>query len=216
MTRWLVYACRTDYAVDVAGIVARSGGTVAAYVDNLGDRSPHADGLAPLVPHDDLDGALTALPAVVPLITPRHRVAVVEQARALGLTSFPPLVDPTSVVTDPDAVDEGATVNAGAVLAARVRVGAFACVNRSASVGHHSVLEPFTTLGPGALLAGRVRVRRGAFLGAGSVCTPGVTIGENAVVGAGALVLRDVPPGVVVVGNPARVVREAPLGYGAD
>jgi acetyltransferase-like isoleucine patch superfamily enzyme len=50
-------------------------------------------------------------------------------------------------------------------------------------------------------------IRRGASIGAGAVVLPGVTIGEGAMVGAGAVVVDDVEPGVVVVGNPARVVR---------
>jgi maltose O-acetyltransferase len=48
------------------------------------------------------------------------------------------------------------------------------------------------------------------WLGGGVVVLPGVTIGADTVVGAGAVVTRDLPPGVVAVGNPARVVREVP------
>jgi acetyltransferase-like isoleucine patch superfamily enzyme len=51
-------------------------------------------------------------------------------------------------------------------------------------------------------------VRRGARIGAGAVLCPGVEIGEEAFVGAGAVVVKDVPPRVVVVGNPARILRE--------
>ncbi len=50
-------------------------------------------------------------------------------------------------------------------------------------------------------------IRRGASIGAGAVILPGVTVGERAMVGAGAVVTRDVPADVVVVGNPARVLR---------
>ncbi|WP_328742593.1 hypothetical protein [Flavimobilis rhizosphaerae] len=46
------------------------------------------------------------------------------------------------------------------------------------------------------------------WLGGGVVVCPGVTIGENTVVGAGSVVTRDLPAGVLAVGNPARVVRE--------
>jgi acetyltransferase-like isoleucine patch superfamily enzyme len=51
-------------------------------------------------------------------------------------------------------------------------------------------------------------IRRGARVGGGAVLCPGVEIGEEAFVGAGAVVVRDVPPRVVVVGNPARVLRD--------
>lgn len=50
-------------------------------------------------------------------------------------------------------------------------------------------------------------LKRGASIGASAVILPGVTIGERAMVGAGAVVTRDVPPATVVVGNPARVIR---------
>lgn len=52
-----------------------------------------------------------------------------------------------------------------------------------------------------------VRVRSGAWLGAGCVVLPGVTVGEGSVVGAGSVVTRDVPAGVVAAGNPCRVLR---------
>jgi acetyltransferase-like isoleucine patch superfamily enzyme len=51
-------------------------------------------------------------------------------------------------------------------------------------------------------------IGRGASIGAGAIFLPGVSVGEGAMVGAGAVVTKDVPPFTVVVGNPARVVRE--------
>lgn len=53
-----------------------------------------------------------------------------------------------------------------------------------------------------------VRIARGAWVGAASVLLPGVTIGENAVVGAGSVVTRDVPAFTVAAGNPAKVLKD--------
>lgn len=53
-----------------------------------------------------------------------------------------------------------------------------------------------------------VRICRKAWIGAGSTILPGVTVGENAVVGAGSVVTRDVEPNTIVAGNPARLIRE--------
>ena len=53
-------------------------------------------------------------------------------------------------------------------------------------------------------------IRRGARVGGGAILCPGIEVGEEAFVGAGAVVTRDVPPRTVVVGNPARVLRDVP------
>lgn len=199
-------------------MIWRRGEEVALLVDNLesgGDPAASGDDIpAPVLRPAELTPAQLELSAAVPLITPGHRYAVEAEARALGLTDFPALVDRTATVARTTAVGEGSVVNAGAVLGAATSVGRFAHVNRSASVGHHNVIEDYATLGPGCLLAGQVRIGRGAFVGAGAICAPEVGIGPDAIVGAGAVVVRDVPAEAVVVGNPARVLREGGGGYG--
>lgn len=57
--------------------------------------------------------------------------------------------------------------------------------------------------------SGPVTLRRGCWVGAKATILPGVTIGENAVVGAGSVVTHDVPPATVVAGNPARAIHRA-------
>lgn len=56
-----------------------------------------------------------------------------------------------------------------------------------------------------------VRIGHRAWIGSGAILLPGVTVGDDAIVGAGAVVTRDVPPGAVAAGNPARVIRQLPL-----
>lgn len=53
-----------------------------------------------------------------------------------------------------------------------------------------------------------VHIGKNCWLGAGVIVMPGVTIGDNTVIGAGSIVTRDIPSGVVAVGNPCRVMRE--------
>lgn len=59
-----------------------------------------------------------------------------------------------------------------------------------------------------ALIPSPVHIKRNAWIGAGATILPGVTVGENAIVAAGAVVSRDVPPNAVVAGIPAKVVKE--------
>ena len=72
---------------------------------------------------------------------------------------------------------------------------------------------PLRALYPGS--AAPVRIGDGAWLCVGAIVLPGVAIGRNAVVAAGAVVSRDVPPGMLVAGVPARVVKDLGLGDAA-
>ncbi len=69
------------------------------------------------------------------------------------------------------------------------------------SENHPTDPEQRKTMVPGA-----VRIKRNAWIGAGATILPGVTVGEHAVVGAGAVVVRDVPPRTVVGGVPAKEI----------
>jgi acetyltransferase-like isoleucine patch superfamily enzyme len=60
------------------------------------------------------------------------------------------------------------------------------------------------------LPANPIRIRKGCWIGANAVVLPGVEIGPNSVIGAGAVVTKDVPPNVIVAGIPASVIREKP------
>jgi sugar O-acyltransferase (sialic acid O-acetyltransferase NeuD family) len=213
VTRWLLFACRTSYAAEVAEIIWRTDGVIAGLVDNLPD-GPRESSLGPVCAPAALDDDLRALPTVVPLLTPGHRYVVEAEARRCGIGRFPPLVDATAVVARTATLGEGSVVNAATVVGANTSIGRFVHVNRSASLAHDNDIDEYASIGPGCVLAGGVRIARGAFLGAGAVCAPDVTVGANAVVGAGAVVVRNVPEGAVVFGNPARVMSERGAGYG--
>lgn len=214
MNSWILYACRTAYASEVAEIIWRSGGEIRALVDNLASGDPFVSPLGTVITPDQVDDRMREGAVVIPLLTPGYRHALYAEARALGFADFSPLIDPTSVVARTSRVEEGTVLNAGVIVGAVASIGRFVHVNRSASVGHDAVIEDFATLGPGCVLAGHVTVCRGAFIGAGVTCAPKITVGANSVVGVGATVVRDVPPGGVVAGCPAKLIRTDPTGYG--
>ena len=71
-------------------------------------------------------------------------------------------------------------------------------------VGHDSVIEDYVIVAPGAVISGFVHVERGSYLGAHSVIRQHLRVGTQALVGMGAVVVRDVAAEEQVVGNPAR------------
>ncbi|MFQ5489182.1 MAG: NeuD/PglB/VioB family sugar acetyltransferase [Phycisphaerae bacterium] len=116
-------------------------------------------------------------------------------------------IHPTAAVAESAVVGDGTVVFAHAAINPLARIGRHAVINTSAIVEHHCQVEEFAVISPRATLCGQVRVGGGAFVGAGAVIVGEVTVGPNAVIGAGAVVLEDVPPGAVVAGNPARLIK---------
>jgi sugar O-acyltransferase (sialic acid O-acetyltransferase NeuD family) len=116
---------------------------------------------------------------------------------------------PSAVVACSSHIDGGSILMARVVVNSLARVGEGCLLNTACVVEHHCQVGSFVHLAPGVLLGGGVSIGDGAMLGLGSVVLPGLHIGAEAVVGAGAVVIRDVPPRVVVVGSPARPIRYA-------
>ena len=207
-----MYGIGSAYVYELDETIRRLSWKVRGYVANLPCGQRPTD-LEPLLDVADMPAEWLESPVVFPLVTPGHRAAIAAEAGGLGFTAFPILIDPTSVVALRSSVGEGTFVNAGSVIGARSSLGRFVSVNRSASVGHDAILADYASLGPGCVLCGGCTVDEGAFVGAGATLLPGVTVGRNAVVGAGSVVVADVPPHTLVVGNPARVVKDGIAGH---
>jgi len=111
---------------------------------------------------------------------------------------------PTSTVENEAAVGDGAYIGAGAVVCAHARVGAGAIVNTGAIVEHDCVLGAFSHVAPSVTLCGNVRVGMFAFVGARSVVREKISIGRGAWIGAGSVVVADVPPFATAFGVPAK------------
>jgi acetyltransferase-like isoleucine patch superfamily enzyme len=124
-------------------------------------------------------------------------------------------------------IGDAVVIGRGALVENDVAIGDRTKIQANAYVTAYSILEADVFLAPCVVTTndnfmGRTEerhalrrgptIRRGARIGGGAVLLPGVEIGEEAFVGAGAVVLRDVPPRAVVVGNPARQIRVVPAG----
>lgn len=108
------------------------------------------------------------------------------------------------------------------VIEHHVEIGNNVRIHSQAFIPEFSIIEDEAWIGPNVVLTNAKyplsrgvkeslqgpRIKRGAKIGANATILPGVIIGENALVGAGAVVVQDVPDGAVVVGNPARVIRQ--------
>lgn len=203
----VVFGAAGTLTVDIEETCRRLGLRLSALVLN---RDLPARVLDPSLlrrPDEAADGA----EFICPLFTPANRRVAVDEALARGYRPARALTDPTAIVPPSCSLGPGCFVNAGCILGADGRIGRFVIVNRGASLGHHVEVGDFASIGPGAVIAGEVVIGADALIGAGAVVAPTRRIGAGSVVAPGAAVLRDVPPGMLAVGNPARLV---PLGQG--
>ncbi|HEX4752873.1 MAG TPA: DapH/DapD/GlmU-related protein [Solirubrobacterales bacterium] len=127
-------------------------------------------------------------------------------------------------IRDRAKIGPGATIGSFSSVDPGVEVGARASVQTRCYLTGGTVVEEDVFIGPGVTLANDntmdrhppeaplsgPKLRRGCRVGAGAVVCPGVEIGEEAFIAAGAVVVADVPPRGVAMGVPARVVREVP------
>lgn len=137
---------------------------------------------------------------------------------ALPLLDLKPLharVEPGAILRDGVEIGDNAVIMMGAILNIGARVGAGSLIDMGAVLGGRATVGKNCHIGAGAVLAGvieppsatPVTVGDNVMVGANAVILEGVRIGSNAVIAAGAVVTADVPDNAVAVGAPAKVVK---------
>lgn len=114
-----------------------------------------------------------------------------------------------TLIMDDVSLGEGAALSPFVTLTSNIRIGRHFHANLYSYVEHDCVVGDFVTFAPGAKCNGNVHIEDHAYIGAGAVIKQGkpgkpLVVGRGALVGMGAVVTRDVPPGITVVGNPAK------------
>ena len=105
-------------------------------------------------------------------------------------------------------IGRGACLSPFVTITSNIRIGRCFHANLYSYVEHDCVIGDFVTFAPGAKVNGNVVIGDYAYIGCGAMIRQGTTIGAGAVVGMGAVITSDVPPGMKVVGNPAKPLIE--------
>ena len=136
---------------------------------------------------------------------PRRRIF--ERLVELGF-ELPVLCHPSAIRARSAMLGAGTVVLAGAIVNAQAVIGRNVIVNTGAIVEHDCRIEDHVHLATGCRLGGGVTIETGCHVGIGATVIQGVSVGAGALVAAGAVVVRDVPPGSRVAGVPAVPMKE--------
>jgi sugar O-acyltransferase (sialic acid O-acetyltransferase NeuD family) len=135
------------------------------------------------------------------------RKQVVEKLRVYSNLRFATLIDPSALVCEENRIGEGTIICAKSMITVGISIGNHVIINLDCTVGHDDIIQDFVTLYPSVNVSGNVLIEEGAELGTGTQIIQGKKIGKETIVGAGAVVVRDLPGRCVAVGIPASPIK---------
>ena len=119
---------------------------------------------------------------------------------------FISFIHPTAVICERVKLVRGVVVCPGVSISVDISIGEFSMIGPNTTIGHDGTIGAWCTLCAQCDITGRVTIKDGVFLGSRVSIIPGKTVGSKSILGAGSVVISDVPESVTVVGNPARIL----------
>lgn len=121
---------------------------------------------------------------------------------------FPNLIHPNVLRNNYVTIGKGNIVCANSILSVNITIGDHVAVNPGCRIGHDSILKDFTTLMWDVTISGNVIINEGCEIGSKSVIIQQKTVGSWSIIGAGAVVVKDIPENCTAVGVPAKPIKQ--------
>lgn len=116
-------------------------------------------------------------------------------------------IHPTAYISKYTKIDYGSVIMPGVVINSSCKIGRHCILNTNCSIDHDCAIEDFVHISPNVGLAGNVHIGARTHIGIGTNIIQGIKIGKNVTVGAGSVIIRDIPDNAVVVGNPGKIIK---------
>jgi sugar O-acyltransferase (sialic acid O-acetyltransferase NeuD family) len=207
----LIYGA-SGFGREVAWLADSCDVQVACFVDD--DAGKHGNPLngIPVMSLADAREKFPAAAVVGGVGSPRIRQLLMVKAREAGF-GVTPLLHPGVQMSRWIEMGEGPVICVGSILTTNIRLGHQVQINLDCTIGHDVVMGDYTTLAPGVHVSGWVHFGKRVYVGTGAVFINGtennpLMIGDDAVIGAGAVVTKSVPHGETWGGVPAKPLRK--------
>jgi len=121
---------------------------------------------------------------------------------------FPSIIHPKASITDEFVtIGKGCIICEGTIITCNIEVKDFVILNLMCTVGHDTVIEDYCSFMPSVNISGEVKIEQGVYVGTGAKIINLLDIGENTIVGAGAVVSKSLPANCTAVGIPAKPIK---------
>ena len=120
---------------------------------------------------------------------------------------FGTIIDPSVELSNLVTIGEGTIICAHTIITVNIEIGSHVIINLDCTVGHDAILQDFTTLYPSVNVSGITNIGRAVELGTGMQIIQGKSIGDYSIVGAGAVVVKNIPEKCIAVGSPAKPIK---------
>lgn len=134
------------------------------------------------------------------------RRQIIEKLSNSGVR-FATIVDPSVILSKSVSIGEGTIICAGTIATVDISIGKHVIINLDCTLGHDDVIEDFVTIYPSVNVSGNVSVGECCELGTGMQIIQGKSIGDYSIVGAGAVVVKNIPSKCTAVGSPAKPIK---------
>ncbi|UTW67109.1 acetyltransferase [bacterium SCSIO 12643] len=155
---------------------------------------------------EDLKMVKDSISLVLGVGSPKVKKDVLVQLNQNTMLSYPTLIHPNVEIGENYKMGNGCIITAGCILTENFELGDFVTLNLCCTVGHDAVIKNYCSFMPNVNISGETFFSEGVYVGTSATIINQKKIGEWVTVGAGAVIIRDVPNKVTVVGNPGRVL----------
>lgn len=137
---------------------------------------------------------------------PKFKENIVNNIGSNELINFATLIHPSVQKSDLIKIGNGTIICAGTILTTNINIGKHVILNLDSTIGHDVVIKDFATVSPSVNISGNVKIGKSVSVGTGSAIIQNTNIGLNSTIGAGAVVIKDIPNNCTAVGVPAKPV----------
>lgn len=136
------------------------------------------------------------------------REKIVNNMKAVNTAiKFGTVIDPSVEMSDLVTVGDGTIICAHTIITVNISIGNHVIINLDCTVGHDAVIQDFVTMYPSVNVSGITNIGHAVELGTGMQIIQGRRIGDYSIVGAGAVVTKDIPSKCTAVGSPAKAIK---------